>query len=153
GDLLISESTYGGRTHPPVEELMDRLGEIVQRTSQRGGKLLIPAFALGRTQTVLYDLYRLLQAGRLPDVPIYVDSPLAVNATEISQLHPECFDAETLELLKEHPDLFSSRRVHYLRTVQESKSINRLPGPAIIVAASGMCETGRILHHLKNHIA
>jgi metallo-beta-lactamase family protein len=153
GDLLICESTYGGRTHPPVEELTDKLAEIVQRTSQRGGKLLIPAFALGRTQAVLYYLHQLMQAKRLPDVPIFVDSPLATNATEIFQLHPECFDTETLQLLKNDPDLFAGRRVHYLRTVPESKRLNGLDGPAIIIASSGMCESGRILHHLKNNIA
>ena len=111
GDLLISESTYGGHTHEPVEETAERLGEVVRRTGDRGGKLIIPAFSVGRTQTVVYFLHQLMHAGRLPDVPIFVDSPMAVRATEVFRAHPECFDDETLELLKTHPDLFGERHV------------------------------------------
>src|SRR5207237_2358233 len=94
-DLLISESTYGGQTHPPVEELSGILGDVVRRTIERGGKVLIPAFSLGRTQTVLLYLQELISAGRLPNIPIFVDSPLAANATEVFRLHTDCFDAET----------------------------------------------------------
>jgi len=152
GELLISECTYGGRVHPPVDELTDELAEIVARTSQRGGKLLIPAFSLGRTQAVIYFLHLLIQAGRLPDIPIFVDSPLAANATEIFQLHPECYDAETTQLLQDKPELFGGKHVRYLRTPFESKRVNARQEPCIIIAASGMCETGRILHHLKHGV-
>ncbi|MBL8797160.1 MAG: MBL fold metallo-hydrolase [Planctomycetia bacterium] len=152
GELLICESTYGGRTHPPVDELTDELAELVARTHQRGGKLLIPAFSLGRTQAVVYFLHLLIQANRLPDLPIYVDSPLAANATEIFQLHPECFDAETTQLLKDRPELFGGRHVRYLRTPMDSKRVNARQEPCIVIAASGMCETGRILHHLKQNV-
>jgi metallo-beta-lactamase family protein len=152
GELLISESTYGGRTHPPAEQLADGLAEVVQRTYDRGGKLLIPAFSLGRTQTVVYFLHQLTAQGRLPDLPVFVDSPLAADATEVFRLHPECFDEPTALLLEEDPDLFGGRRVHYTRTVEESKQLNHRSEPCIIIAASGMCEAGRILHHLTHNI-
>src|SRR5438105_1414841 len=119
-DFLISESTYGGHTHEPVEETAERLGEVVRHTADRGGKLIIPAFAVGRTQTVVYFLHQLMRAGRLPDLPIYVDSPLAVRATEVFRAHPECFDEDTLRLLKDDPDLFGERRIHYVEKVHES---------------------------------
>ena len=99
-DLLISESTYGGHTHEPVEETAERLGEVVRHTAERGGKLLIPAFSVGRTQTIVYFLHQLMNAGRLPDLPIFVDSPMAVRATEVFRAHPECFDEPTLRLLR-----------------------------------------------------
>jgi metallo-beta-lactamase family protein len=152
GDLVISESTYGGHTHEPVEETAERLGEVVRRTAGRGGKLLIPAFSVGRTQTVVYFLHQLLNAGRLPDVPIYVDSPMAVRATEVYRAHPECFDPETLQLLKEHPDLFGEEQITYVDKVDQSIALNGRPGPCVIIAASGMCEGGRILHHLKHNV-
>jgi metallo-beta-lactamase family protein len=151
-DLLISESTYGGRTHPPADLLADTLGEVVRRAAGRGGKLLIPAFSLGRTQTVVYFLHQLISAGRLPDLPVYVDSPLAADATEVFRLHPECFDEQTALLLQDDPDLFGGKRVRYVHSVQESKSLNGKPGPCVIIAASGMCESGRILHHLAHNV-
>lgn len=150
-DLVISECTYGGRRHAPLELLLDALADVVRRTIDRGGKLLIPAFSLGRTQTIVYDLHQLMQAGKLKDLDIFVDSPLAANATEVFRLHPECFDEETGVLWQLHPDLFGQERVRYLRTVEESKQLNSA-GPCIIIAASGMCEMGRILHHLKHNI-
>jgi metallo-beta-lactamase family protein len=152
GDLLISESTYGGHTHEPVEETAERLGEVVRRTTQRGGKVLIPAFSVGRTQTVVYFLHQLHGAGRLPDVPVYVDSPMAVRATEVFRSHPECFNDQTLRLLDDDPDLFGEKRIHYIDKVNESIALNDRPEPCVIVSASGMCEAGRILHHLKHHI-
>jgi metallo-beta-lactamase family protein len=152
GDLVISESTYGGHTHEPVEETAERLGEVVRHTADRGGKLLIPAFSVGRTQTVVYFLHQLMNAGRLPDLPIYVDSPLAVRATEVFRAHPECFDEETLKLLEEHPDLFGEQRIRYIDKVHESIALNDRHEPCVIIAASGMCEAGRILHHLKHNI-
>jgi metallo-beta-lactamase family protein len=152
GDLVISESTYGGHTHEPVEETAERLGEVVRRTVERGGKLLIPAFAVGRTQTIVYFLHELAGAGRLPEVPVYVDSPMAVRATEVFRTHPECFDAEALELLERHPDLFGGKWVRYVEKVHDSIALNDRAEPCVIVASSGMCEAGRILHHLKHNI-
>jgi metallo-beta-lactamase family protein len=151
-ELLISESTYGGRAHPPVEELADGLADVVKRTFDRVGKVLIPAFSLGRTQTVVYYLHQLIQSGRLREIPIFVDSPLATEATEVFRLHPECFDEQTAKLLSEDPDIFGQRRVHYIRSVEESKQLNGRKEPCVIIASSGMCETGRILHHLKHNI-
>jgi metallo-beta-lactamase family protein len=152
-DLLLSESTYGGRVHPPVESLADGLGEVVRRTADRGGKVLIPAFSLGRTQTVVYYLHQLMSNRQLPPLPIFVDSPLAARATEIFRLHPECFDEQTAELLEDDPDLFGGGRIQYIHSVEESKALNGRTDPCVIIAASGMCESGRILHHLKHNIA
>jgi metallo-beta-lactamase family protein len=151
-DLLISESTYGGHLHEPVEETAERLGEVVRRTAERGGKLLIPAFSVGRTQTVVYFLHQLTGAGQLPDVPVYVDSPMAARATEVFRAHPECFNDQALGLLREDPDLFGEKWIHYIDNVNDSIALNDHPGPCIIISASGMCEAGRILHHLKHHI-
>jgi metallo-beta-lactamase family protein len=151
-DLLLCESTYGGRTHEPVGETAELLGAVVRRTAERGGKLLIPAFSLGRTQTIVYFLHQLISKGQVPDLPIFVDSPLASQATEVFRLHPECFDDQTAELLLHDPDLFGGSRIRYLRSVKESMELNDRPGPCVIIAASGMCESGRILHHLKHHV-
>jgi metallo-beta-lactamase family protein len=151
-DLLISESTYGGLRHEAVEETAERLGEVVRRTAARGGKLLIPAFSVGRTQTIVYFLHQLLQAGRLPNLPVFVDSPMAVRATEVFQAHAECFDEPTRQLLRQQPDLFGERRVRYVEKVHESIALNGLREPCIIISASGMCEAGRVLHHLKHNM-
>lgn len=151
-DFLISESTYGGHTHEAVDETAERLGQVVRQTAQRGGILLVPAFSVGRTQTIVYFLHQLLRDGQIPALPIFVDSPLAARATEVFRSHPECFDEATLQLLDQDPDLFSEKRVQYTEKVDESIALNSHPGPAIIISASGMCEAGRILHHLKHHI-
>jgi metallo-beta-lactamase family protein len=151
-DFLICESTYGGHTHEPVEETAERLGQVVRQTAERGGKLLIPAFSVGRTQTVVYFLHQLMTANRLPDLPIFVDSPMAVRATEVFRAHPECFNDEALRLLRESPDLFGERHVHYVEKVYNSIALNDRVDPCVIISASGMCEAGRILHHLKHHI-
>jgi metallo-beta-lactamase family protein len=149
-DLLISESTYGGHTHEQVDETADKLGEVVKRTAERGGRVIIPAFAVGRTQTVVYFLHQLISAGKLPDIPIFVDSPMATKASEVFREHTECYDEETLALLKAHPDLFGEKHVHYVEKVNESIKLNQHKGPCVIISASGMCEAGRILHHLKH---
>jgi metallo-beta-lactamase family protein len=151
-DLLISESTYGGQTHEPVTESTEHLGEIVRRVHERKGKLLVPAFSLGRTQSILYSLHELQTQGKLPDLPIVVDSPLASEATEVFRLHPECFDEPTLELLQHDPTLFGGGRVRFTRDARESQALNSRPGPLMIISASGMCEAGRILHHIKHNI-
>ena len=151
-DLLITESTYGGRVHPKVELLADDLLAHARRTIERGGKIIVPAFSLGRTQNIVYFLHLLANQGKLPKLPIYVDSPLAVAATEVFRLHPECFDDETWELLQRDDDLFGGYLVHYVRSVEESKALNAHRDPCMIISASGMCETGRIVHHLKHNI-
>lgn len=151
-DLLISESTYGGMTHDPVNETAEKLGEVVNRVIGRSGKLLVPAFAVGRTQTIVYFLHLLMKDGKLPKVPIFVDSPMATKATEVFRSHPDTYDRETAELLAADPDLFGDSLVKYCESVHDSLAINSLSGPAIIIAASGMCEAGRILHHLKHHL-
>jgi metallo-beta-lactamase family protein len=151
-DLLLCESTYGGISHEPIDELRLRLLDVVRRAVERQGKVLIPAFSLGRTQTVLYHLHRLRVADQLPEVPVFVDSPLASEATEVFRLHPECFDEEALALIEEDPEMFGGSNVRFTRAPQESRALNDRPGPMIIIAASGMCEAGRILHHLKHGI-
>ena len=151
-DLLISESTYGGHTHEPVEETAERLGEVISRTASRGGKVLVPAFAVGRTQTIIYFLHELMAAGKLPDIAIFVDSPMAARATEVFRSHPEFFDDEAAALLATHADLFGGRRVRYIESVHESIELNHHGGPCVIIASSGMCEAGRILHHLKHNL-
>ncbi len=152
-DLLICESTYGGRVHPPIEELADDLVAVIQRTFERGGKVFFPAFSLGRTQNVVYFLHKVIAEGKLPTIPIFVDSPLAVAATEVFRLHPECFDEETALVLSRDPDLFGRKLVRYTRSVQESKELNMRKEPCVVIAASGMCEMGRIVHHLKYNIS
>ena len=151
-DLLISECTYGGHTHEPVDETADKLGEVVRRTAERGGRVIIPAFAVGRTQTVVYFLHQLISAGKLPSIPIYVDSPMAIRATEVFRNHTECFDEEALALLEAHPDVFGERHVRFVETVNESVKLNYRPGPCVVIASSGMCEAGRVLHHLKHGV-
>ena len=151
-DLIISESTYGGRNHPGVEMLASDLVSVVQRTVERGGKVLIPAFSLGRTQTIIYFLHQVINSGQLKRLPIFVDSPLSAAATEVFRMHPECFDEETSLLLYQDSDLFGESLARFTRSVEESKSINHVKEPCIVIAASGMCESGRILHHLKKNI-
>jgi metallo-beta-lactamase family protein len=148
-DVLIIESTYAGRIHESPGDAQGMLAGHVTRVAARGGKIFIPAFALGRTQEILYELHQLAREKRIPDIPIFVDSPLAVNATDVFRLHPECFD-RTEQLVGEVPELFQFRMVKYVRSVEESKALNSRRGPAIIIAASGMAESGRIRHHLIN---
>ncbi len=154
-DLLIMECTYGGRTHPPTEESEKELESIIINTYKRGGKIIIPAFAVGRTQQLVYTLNKLYHAHNLPDIPIFVDSPLAVGVTDVFRLHPEAYNTETMNYMtKEDPDgdIFGFSRLRYVRQVDASKAINTLHEPAVIISASGMAEAGRILHHLKNNI-
>jgi len=151
-DYLITESTYGGREHESPAYAQALLCEIIHSTHDRRGKVIIPAFAVGRTQEIVFDLHKLMVSDCLPDVPVFVDSPLAINVTEIFRLHPECYDAELLGFLQHRKDPFGFYRLHYTRAVEESKKLNTFEGPCVILSASGMCEAGRILHHLKNHI-
>jgi metallo-beta-lactamase family protein len=151
-DLWISESTYGARIHEPIEGMQQRVMEIITKTIDRGGKLIVPSFSVGKTQEFLYVLFELNDAGILPRIPIFVDSPLSVNATQVFKMHPECFDKETMEYIVQHEDPFGFGRVKYIRSVEESKKLNDIDGPCMIIASSGMCEGGRILHHLANNI-
>ena len=126
--------------------------EVVTRTSERGGKIIIPAFSVGRTQDLVHTMHLLKEQGRLVNIPVYVDSPLSTSATEVFRKHPECFDQETLDLLKREDDPFGFKRLTYIRDVNESKKLNERTEPCIIIASSGMCEAGRIRHHLANNI-
>jgi metallo-beta-lactamase family protein len=148
-DVVIMESTYGDRDHPPAEDMRGRLADIVRDTAARGGRVLIPAFAVGRTQEIVYDLHALVREKRIPAIPIYIDSPLATEATTVFGMHPEAFDA-TEDLVTAVRDLFRFDLVHYTRDVAESKALNTQRGPMVIISPSGMAEVGRILHHLKN---
>ena len=151
-DYLQIESTYGGREHSPRMDADETVGRLVQETLKQNGKVIIPAFAVGRTQQIVYVLHQLTLAGKLPRVPIFVDSPLSVNATEIYRLHPECFNDTINRFLHEKENPFGMENLTYIREVANSMKLNDLKEPAIIISASGMCEAGRIRHHLKNHI-
>jgi metallo-beta-lactamase family protein len=151
-DYLILESTYGSRLHDDFSTTADRLAQTINRTYQRGGKIIVPAFALERTQEIIYCMHFLEKEGRIPKLPVYVDSPLAVNVTEVFKLHPECFDKETKMILEKEEDPFGLKRITYITDPEESKKLNRLGESCMIISGSGMCEGGRILHHLKNNI-
>ncbi|MBN2009439.1 MBL fold metallo-hydrolase [candidate division KSB1 bacterium] len=151
-DYIIIESTYGGRFHDEITLAEEKLRQVVQRTVDRGGKVIIPSFALERTQEIVYILNNLWNAGKLPRIPVYVDSPLASNVTSVFRKHIDCFDADAQKLLQHDNDLFGFEKLKYTRDVEESKLINTRDESCIIISASGMCEVGRILHHLKNNI-
>jgi metallo-beta-lactamase family protein len=151
-DYLIAESTYGGKTHEPVDQARARLADVIARTSARGGKVIVPAFAVGRTQEIVHALDRLQNERQLPPIPVFVDSPLAVNATGVFMAHPECFDADLRRYLRDDPNPFGFEKLTYIRDVQESKKLNASRVPMVIISASGMCEAGRVLHHLRNNI-
>jgi metallo-beta-lactamase family protein len=151
-ETLISESTYGGILHDPPTDMGAQLVADLTHTIDRGGKIIVPAFSVGRTQDLVYTLHSLFDEGKLPRIPIYVDSPLAINATEIFKHHAECFDEETYQHILKHHDPFGLNQLHYVRSAEESKKLNDRKEPCMIIAASGMCEAGRILHHLVNSI-
>jgi metallo-beta-lactamase family protein len=148
------ESTYGDREHEPPSRAREYLRQCAESTFASGGKLLVPAFALGRTQEIVYRLNQMWEDGELPSMDVFVDSPLAINVTEVYGRHPECYDQEMLDTLAADSDgdPLGFRRLRYVRSAEESKTLNTRKGPAIIIAASGMCEGGRILHHLRNHL-
>jgi len=149
-DVLLLESTYGDRTHPPGAE--DDLARIVSASARRGGVVLVPAFAVDRTQELLWMLHRLENAGRVPALPVYIDSPMAIEVTDIYRRHPEDYDAEMAQALASGDRPFATRHLHVARTVEESKAINAVPGPAVIISSSGMATGGRILHHLAQRL-
>jgi metallo-beta-lactamase family protein len=151
-DYLIMESTYGGRLHKHVEHVVNKLADVVNRTARRGGRIIVPAFAVGRTQQLVLLLHQLFNEKRIPNIPLFVDSPLALNVTQVHRDHPECFDAETRQYLTDGEDPFGFKRLQYVREAVDSKKLNDLHGPFVVISASGMCEQGRILHHLRNNI-
>jgi len=151
-DYLIMESTYGDRLHQDLGRVADRLADTINRTAARGGKIVVPAFAVGRTQQLVYVLNQLAEAKRIPNLPVFVDSPLAVKATSVFRAHQEAYDAEASSDVARGDDPFMFGRLKYIQDVQESKALNDLRGPYVVISASGMCEAGRILHHLKNSV-
>jgi metallo-beta-lactamase family protein len=152
-DYMIMESTYGDKPHREPEIAYLEFREVVSRTVGRGGKVIIPAFAVGRTQELVYFLNQMMQSGDVPRVPVFVDSPLAVNASDIFRKHPEIFDQETRDFVTKHKHpALDFAQLTYTRSVEESKALNLRNDPLIIISASGMAETGRILHHLRNNI-
>lgn len=151
-DYVIMESTYGDKTHGGAEQMQADLERVIHEAVQRGGKVIVPAFAVGRTQELIYTLNTLVRERRLPPIPVFVDSPLAINVTEVFKLHPECFDAEAREFLDEHGDLFGFDGVRFVSSREESIRLNEVQGPAMIISAAGMAEAGRILHHLRNNV-
>jgi metallo-beta-lactamase family protein len=152
-DYLICESTYGGRETPDAEGMKGQLAEVVNDVIDKGGKLIVPAFAVGRTQVLVYDFHMLLLEGRIPEhIPLIVDSPLAVRATEVFKDHPDIYDEEAAAFNKLTGDMLECGFCEYTQNVQQSKDLHGRPGPMMIISTSGMCEVGRILHHLKNNI-
>jgi metallo-beta-lactamase family protein len=149
-DLLICESTYGGRTHTPLERLVEQLADVVTRTVERGGKVLVPAFSLGRAQVVVYYLQRLMDAGRVPRVPLYVDSKLACDIAEVYRRHPDCLADPSLSWLEQEGH--EGGGVRYLRSIEDSRRLSARSEPCVIVASGGMCEAGRVLGHLQRVI-
>ncbi|MBX3193451.1 MAG: MBL fold metallo-hydrolase, partial [Labilithrix sp.] len=146
---LITESTYGNRLHKPIAAMEDDLAAVLKRTYERGGKVIIPSFALERAQEILYSIRALRKEGRMPPMPVYVDSPLTVKITDIFRLHPDCYDAETRALIQGNDSPFEFEQLHYVSDKEESKAIDASDEPAVIISASGMCEAGRVVHHLK----
>ncbi|MGC9455044.1 MAG: MBL fold metallo-hydrolase [Phycisphaerae bacterium] len=152
-DYLITECTYADRRHENPTDMKQRLATIINQTRDAGGKVIIPAFSVGRTQNIVYYLSQAMSEGLMEPLPIYVDSPLSVNATEVFKKHPECYDRQARRMYRENGDIFGEGRVNFITRVEESKRLNEMDEPMVIIASSGMCEAGRILHHLKNNIA
>lgn len=153
-DYLLMECTYGNKPHRTTDQAYEQLANIIRTTVDRGGKVIIPAFAVGRTQEIVYCLHGFMDSGDLPKIPVYVDSPLAVNVTDVFRANPECFDEAALEMIKsdKHRAALGFDDLTYIRSVEESKALNGRKDPMIIISASGMMEAGRVLHHLKNNI-
>jgi metallo-beta-lactamase family protein len=148
-DALLIESTYGDRVHGPTAEMGEKLGQVLRRVFDRGGKVVIPSFALERAQEVVFALKKLRGQGALPTMPVYVDSPLTVKLTDVFRLHAECLDDETRALMAHDASPFDFDELRYVSSQEDSKRIDAEPGPCVIISASGMCEAGRVLHHLR----
>lgn len=151
-DYLIMEATYGNRVHGSYDDVGDRFAELINRVYSRGGRIIIPAFAVERSQEIVYNLRRLREAGRIPAIPVFVDSPLASRVTEVYRNNPQYYDSETLSVLADRREPFDFPDLRYVETVEESKSLNDLTEPCVVISASGMCEAGRVLHHLRHAI-
>ncbi|GHV92158.1 MBL fold hydrolase [Spirochaetia bacterium] len=152
-DYLVLESTYGDRRHDGNDDAMEKLASVAQEIVKTKGRILIPAFAIERTQELVYHFHMLVDDGTIPEIPIFVDSPMATNATTIFQVHPECYSEEIKNaFIKHHKNPFGFNSLHFTTSVDESKALNEHPGPLIIISADGMCEAGRITHHLANSI-
>jgi metallo-beta-lactamase family protein len=151
-DFLQVESTYGGRDHSLKTDSVAEFTRLINEAVARKGKIIIPAFAIGRTQQIVFTLHQLTLAGKIPRLPMFVDSPLSVNATEVFRLHPECFNEETYRFLRQKANPFGMENLTYIREAAHSMKLNELTDPAIIISASGMAEAGRVRHHLKNNI-
>ncbi len=153
-DVLLMECTYGDRNHGSTEEAYAASLDLFRRTADRGGKVIIPAFAVGRTQAIVYALHQMIDRGELPRLPVFVDSPLAADVTDVFRAHPDEFDQETRDFLRQDPHgaAFGFDLLRYTRDVEDSKAINAMAGPLIVIAGSGMVESGRVLHHLKHTI-
>ncbi|MEI6456810.1 MAG: MBL fold metallo-hydrolase [bacterium] len=151
-DLVFIESTYGDRDHKPMKETLDEFDSIISATVANKGKILVPSFAVGRTQDILYYLDVASHEGRLPLFPIYLDSPMAIEATKIYLHHPELYDEEMMALSREGQIQRDMNRIHATSSPEESRKINDVPGPCMIIAGSGMCNAGRILHHLRHNL-
>jgi len=153
-DFLIMESTYGDKEKRDLDSTFIEFREVLQRTIARNGRIIIPAFAVGRTQELVYYLHQMVEAGDIPSIPVFVDSPLAIRASQVFREHPECFDKETRDFISgdKHHAALDFEGLKYTLSVEESKAINFTKPPFVVISASGMAETGRILHHLKNHV-
>jgi metallo-beta-lactamase family protein len=152
-DYLITESTYGDRLHPPAQDVEAKMATLVNTICRTKGKIVIPSFSIGRTQHLVYVLNKLHSEGRIGSVPVYVDSPLSSAATDVYSKHEECWDQDAKHFLLNEGRPFSFQGLHYTESIEESKRLNDMSGPMIIISASGMAEAGRILHHLKNTIS
>lgn len=152
-DFMISESTYGGRVHDKAADMDEQFAKVILEALQRVGKIIVPAFSVGRTQELVYSLSKLFAKGIIPKFPIFVDSPLSTNVSEIFKLHPECFDSETAELISRGVDVFGFQNLTYIKDAEDSKKLNYFKGSCMIISASGMAESGRIVHHLRNNIS
>ena len=151
-DVLVCESTYGNRNHEPIENTVAKLYETINRTFERGGKALIPAFSLGRTQLIVHYLFEGIRSKKIPHMPVYVDSPLAADITEVYERHPECLTEQSQGSLQHGTGILGGDTVEYIREYEDSIRVSLRPEPSIIIASSGMCDAGRIVHHLKRHV-
>ena len=152
-DIVLMESTYGDRDHDPIEAMQEELARIIRTTYDRRGKIIVPSFALERAQEIIYALKALEMRDAIPPMPVYVDSPLTVNITEVFRMHTECFDAEIQNVMRDAGDPFQLKQIHYITRLEDSMRLNTLSEPCVIISAAGMCEHGRILHHLRNNCA
>ncbi|MDZ4225406.1 MAG: MBL fold metallo-hydrolase [Candidatus Andersenbacteria bacterium] len=152
-ETVLTESTYGGRDHEPLEQAIERMAQVINKVVDRGGKIIVPAFSLGRTQMIVYILHKLTDEKKIPRVPIFVDSPLAVEVTDVFKEHKDDYDKETVVDFSHAVRPLTFRNLTYVRDIEESKSLNVKPGPYVVISASGMMSSGRVVHHLRHSIS